>query len=109
MPALFDGMAGLSAGVFGDPITYIHRFGAISRVQSIFRETPVEAQDQDGRPVYLVSPTWRVSRVLVPDVARGDQIIAPNGQKFEVKNVWPSGSPAVDATVVCELKKVDPA
>lgn len=104
MTSLFDGMAGLISGVFGRPdIVYIPANGMERMVQSIFRETPVEAQNSEGVAVLVTSPSWRVERHLVPEIARGDRIEPRNGKRYRIQNVWPSGSPAADAAVLCEL------
>ncbi|WP_176408619.1 head-tail joining protein [Haematobacter massiliensis] len=104
MTSIFDGMASLIAGVLGRPdILYLPSSGVDRTVQSIFRETPVEAQNSEGVAVLITSPSWRVERHLVPEIARGDRIDPGNGKRYRVKTVWPSGSPAVDAAVLCEL------
>lgn len=108
MTRLFDGMAGLVAGVFGAPVTYQPAGGAPRSVQSVFRDQPVEAMDPDGHPVLIVSPSWRVEAGLVPELARGDRILAPNGKTYAILNTQPTGSPASDAAVICELELVWP-
>ncbi|MFC3180458.1 head-tail joining protein [Cypionkella sinensis] len=106
MTSVFDGLAGVTASVLGAPVPYLPKGGPSRDVQSVFRETPIEATDQDGHPVLIVAPTWRVRRNLVPELARGDKISPANGKAYAVKNIWPSGSPAADAAVICELELV---
>ena len=106
MTSVFDGLAGKTAAVLGAQIQYLPKSGASRGVQSIFREQPIEATDQDGHPILIVAPTWRVRRNLVLELARGDRIVASNGKTYLIKNLWPSGSPAADAAVICELELV---
>lgn len=106
MTSVFDGLAGITAAVFGANILYQPKVGSSREVQSVFREQPIEATDQDGHPVLIVAPTWRVQRALVPELARGDKILPANGKTYSIKNLWPSGSPAADAAVICEMELV---
>ena len=104
MTSVFDGLAGITAAVFGAKVLYQPKVGSSREVQSVFREQPTEAMDQDGHAILIVSPTWRVRKALVSELARGDKILAPNTKTYLVKNLWPSGSPAADAAVICELE-----
>lgn len=104
--ALFNGMAGILADVFGGQVVYTPAGGVSRPVQSIFREQPIEAQDQDGHPVLITAPTWRVRNDLVPEIARGDRIAPGNGKLYAIHNVTPSGSTAADANLICELERV---
>lgn len=108
MPALFDGMAKVLAGTFGDPVRYAPQVGEPRIVQSVFRESPIEVVDQDGHPVLIVSPSWRVQKHLVPEAKRGDQVEPSNGKIYVISNVSPSGSPADDAFIICELERFYP-
>lgn len=36
----------------------------------------------------------------------GDEIEAPNGRRYRIRNVSATGSPAADAMVICELERV---
>jgi len=105
MASVFDGLAGVAAAVLGAKVLYQPKVGTSREVQSIFREQPTEVVDQDGHPVLIVVPTWRVQRTLVPELARGDRIL-PGAKQYLVKNIWPTGSPAADASVICELEGV---
>ncbi|HBD92145.1 MAG: hypothetical protein A2092_16165 [Rhodobacteraceae bacterium GWE1_64_9] len=106
MSGLFDGMAGLVAGVFGKPVTYQPKDGLAREVLSVFRDQPVEALDGDGHAVLITSPSWRVQKHLVPELAKGDRIHPGNGRSYAVLNFEPTGSPATDAAVICELERV---
>ncbi|MBL8560896.1 MAG: hypothetical protein JNN06_01330 [Gemmobacter sp.] len=99
-------MASVLAEVFGSEVVYTPSGGVPRSVQSIFREQPIEVQDQDGHPVLITAPTWRVRKDLVPEVARGDRIAPGNGKTYAIHNVTPSGSAAADANVICELERV---
>jgi hypothetical protein len=102
MTRLFDGMTGIAASVLGGPVIYRPQGGGELVIQSILRRTPVRAVGPDGHEVLITSPTWRVRRDLVPNLARGDTV-EERGEIFDVLNVWPQGSPAPDAHVLCEL------
>ncbi len=102
MTAIFDGLTGIAAGVLGAPVGYTPAGGTTRTVVSIFRRRPVRAMGPDGTEVLITSPSWRVRHHLVPELARGDTITVA-GQDWRVLNVWPQGSPATDAHVVCEL------
>lgn len=104
--SLFDGMAGVLTDVFGAPVTYTPQGGVARQIHSVFRRQPVEAVDPDNHPVLVVSPTWTVPKTLAPEVAAGDRIEPGDGKNYEILNVWPSGSPASDARVLCELFEV---
>ncbi|MBO9488624.1 hypothetical protein J7376_19115 [Paracoccus sp. R12_1] len=107
MSTVFDGMTGIIARTFGRPdILYLPAVGAPRNVAGVFREAPTEAIDQDGHPILIVAPTWRVERDLVPDIRRGDRIQPGNGRTYAVLNHDPSGSPADDAFLICELERI---
>ncbi|NVK57322.1 MAG: hypothetical protein HWE26_17095 [Alteromonadaceae bacterium] len=107
MTSLFDGMAGLLIDVFGGPVTYTPEGGTPRDIISVFRREPTEATDSEGHDVLVMAPTWTVTHALAPEVKRGDRILPADGITYEIQNVWPSGSPAVDARVICELYEVD--
>ncbi len=104
--SLFDDKAGLLTEVFGASVTYTPKGGVARQIHSVFRRQPVEAVDPDNHPVLVVSPTWTVPKTLAPEVAAGDRIEPGDDRIYEIQNVWPSGSPAADARVLCELFEV---
>lgn len=104
MTAIFDGMAGLLSGVFGGAVIFHPASGPARSIQSIFRESPIEIDSEDGQIVQIDAPTWRVSRDLAPEVQRGDRITVADGRDFVVMVVHPSGSPAADAFLICECQ-----
>lgn len=107
MPSIFDGMSGILSGVLGDAVTYLPQVGASREINSIFREAPIEVEGADGQIVRIDAPTWRVRRDLVPEVRRGDRISPSDGRLFHVMVVHPTGSPARDAFLICELQIED--
>lgn len=104
MPSVFDGMAGILSDVFGDPVIFLPRSGSARPIMSMFRETPIEVDGADGQIVRIDAPTWRVRRDLAPEVRRGDRVTVPDGRSFMVMVVHPTGSPAVDAFLICECQ-----
>ncbi|MBN8294911.1 hypothetical protein JI664_23270 [Rhodobacter sp. NTK016B] len=103
MTAVFDGMASALADTFGALVPYTPAGKATRPVQSILRRTPVRAIGPDGVDELVNSPTWRVRRDLVPELKRGDLVEDAQGT-LRVLNVWPQGSPAADAHLICELE-----
>lgn len=107
MTGLFDGMSKILADALGKPdILYVPKAGGARHVAGVFREAPTEAIDRDGHAVLITAPTWRVQRHLVPDIARGDRIEPGNGKSYAILNHEPSGSPAQDAFLICELERI---
>ncbi|MER5174082.1 head-tail joining protein [Thioclava kandeliae] len=104
--SVFAGMASILGEVLGDPVLYSPKIGPPREIQSIFRAEPIEAEDQDGHPITIMAPTWRVRRDLVPDLAKGDRIDPQTGDTYTIALIRPSGSPAADAFLICELSKV---
>ncbi|OJH46165.1 hypothetical protein [Paracoccus sp. SM22M-07] len=107
MTRLFNGLSGILAGAFGATVQYAPQRGALRDIGSIFREQPIEVTGADGQVVLIDAPTWRVERHLVPELARDDQILVPDGRLFKVTAVHRSGSPAEDAFVIAELHRVE--
>ncbi|WP_273689024.1 head-tail joining protein [Ketogulonicigenium vulgare] len=106
MTALFDGVAGLLTGTFGTIVEY-RRDGRLewADIPSTFREQPIEVTDAEGRDVLIIAPTWRVIRSLVPDLKRDDLVRPASGKIYRVLNFDPTGSPAADAQVLCQLEE----
>ena len=106
MTALFDGLSGIASAILGGPVPYTPAGGATRNVQSILRRLPVQAIGPDGVDVLITAPTWRVRGDLVPEVRRGDLVEDAQGT-LRVLNVWPQGSPAADAHLLCELEDTE--
>ncbi|AZV00199.1 hypothetical protein pben1_p42 [Paracoccus phage vB_PbeS_Pben1] len=104
MSRLFLGMTGLLSGVFGDQVRFIPQDGAERDIQSLFREAPIEVEGADGQVVRIDAPSWRVRRDLAPEARRNDLIVVPDGRTYKVMVVHHSGSPSVDAFLICELQ-----
>jgi hypothetical protein len=107
---LFDGMAGALTKIFGAPVTHVARpSGAVTVLQSVFRESPVEVLDSEGgQSVWGVSPTWRVAQPEAAGIARGDEIQPGNGRTYRVLNRIAGGSPAADRFWMFELEDITP-
>ncbi|MCA2014384.1 hypothetical protein LCM17_23035 [Cereibacter sphaeroides] len=107
MSGLFDGIASMLSDVFGAEVIYNPAGGAARAVQSVLRRTPVVARGPDGVDVLVTAPSWRVRRDLVPEIRR-DDTVSDGGTPLRVVNVWPQGSPAADAHLLCELEEMQP-
>lgn len=107
MTRLFDGMAGVLAGVLGAPVTYTPAGGSARSVQSILRRAPLRVSGPDVVDELVVAPTWRVRADLVPEIARDDTVTDALGT-LRIVNIWPQGSPGADAHLICELEDIDP-
>lgn len=107
MAALFDGVTALLNEVFGEEITHFDRAGGAQSVVSVFRKTPVKVTDEQGGAFLLSSPWWRVSQDALPERPReGDEIAAPDGNRYRILNVWENGAAAADAHLICELEVI---
>ena len=106
MTRIFDGMSGILSGVLGGTVTYLPAGGPGRDLGSIFRESPIEVEAADGQIVRIDAPTWRIGRNLAPEARRGDRITVPDGRTFQIMVVHPTGSPASDAFLICELQIV---
>ena len=109
--SLFDGMSGLLADVFGDPVSYTPSGGAARTVKAVCRSSPIEVSDGEGHTILILSPTVRISRNVAPELARGDRIVPAGpvsmaGRTYEVINMLPTASPASDAFLIAELEEV---
>jgi len=104
--SIFDGMAGILNGVFGDPVTHTPAGGAGTTIQAVFREGPVQVLDDDSRVILSVTPTLKVQRPVDEALSRRDLIQPGNGKTYQIVNDQPNGSPASDAFVFFELEEV---
>ena len=107
MASVFDGLASAITGAFGEAVTLTDTTGAAAAVQAIFRESPIEFETADGRPMAVVTPNLRVRKDLAPLVARGWTVVPASvaPRSFKVLRVWPSGSPGADAFLICEMEE----
>jgi len=105
MTSVFDGVAGVLNSVFGAPVVYLPAGGDASEIQSVFRNEPVEIEEEDGS-VVMLSASWRVPADLAVGVARGDRIQPGNGKTYKILSRIPQGSPAPDGFVLFELEDV---
>lgn len=108
MTSLFNGMAGVLGAVFGAPVTYRPQSGPAVVVQGVFRRQPIEVAGENGEPVWIMQPSLRVQRDLVPLIRRGD-LIEPSieaGAVYRIVNRPETASPAPDGFIVCALELV---
>lgn len=103
MTTLFNGISAIGSDIFGAPVAYTPAGGETRTVVSILRRLPITVVGTDGVDELVTAPTWRVCRDLVPEIARGDLVADAIGL-LRVINIWPQGSPATDASLVCELE-----
>lgn len=110
MTGLFDGVAGLLSGVFGDTVDWLDggQLPALP-VQSVFRSEPIEVEGGDGAPILIMQPTWRVSTTALPRLpARGDRITISSGETYQITAIHKTRSPARDRFILCLLEQVVP-
>ena len=108
MSSPLDGMGRIQNVLFGASVTLTNLVGVPTVLTAVFRERPIDIMVDDGRPMTVVTPSLSVRRDLVPGIARG-WIVAPAAvapRTFRVLRPWPSGSPASDAFIICELEEI---
>jgi hypothetical protein len=103
-------MAGAMADTFGAPVLYTPKTGDPKTVHAILRESPIEVAGEGGHSVLIMSPTLQVPKTALAAIKRGDRVasVSAPDSVFVVVNKLPSGSPASDAMVICELERVIP-
>jgi hypothetical protein len=108
MTRVFDGMATVLNGTFGGAVIFTPRDGAPRTVQATLREGPLEVSGGDGPPIVILAPTVQVPKTILPEVRKGDRFAAVStpDKIYVVVNNIPSGSPATDAMIICELEEV---
>lgn len=108
MTGIFDGMAGVLNTVFGAPVTITPQGSAPATLAGVFRELPIEQETGDGRMIVTVTPTLRVPKDVIAQLAVGD-LVAPSltpGRTFTVLQWVPSPSAAADAFITYLLEEV---
>jgi hypothetical protein len=106
MASIFDGISGMLSATFGAQVEYQPQGGSPRAIQSVFRNMPIEVAGSDGHPILTTAATWRVHASLVPELRRGDRILPGDGKTYAILNIHPTGSPAADAAVICELERI---
>lgn len=104
MTTLFNGMANILNGVFGDAVTVTPNAGVPREIQGILREGPVELLDEQGVVVATAEATLKAHATDVTDLRSGDLIVSAGGVQYKFLSHLPSGSPASDAFVVIQLE-----
>lgn len=107
MSSIFAGVSGIAADILGDPVSYTPQGGPTRLVQSILRRTPVRAIGPDGVDELVTAPSWRVRRDLVPEIQRED-LVSDGVGTLRIVNIWPQGSSAPDAHLLCQLEDLKP-
>ena len=107
MTGLFDGMTTILADTLGSSVTYTPSGGSARSVQSILRRSPLRVTGPDGVDELVVGASWRVRADLVPEIARDDTVEDAVGT-MRIVNIWPQGSSASDAHLICELEDMIP-
>lgn len=109
MTSIFNGMATVLNDVFGDEVLYTPK-GDLEpvTVQAKLRTGPLEVAGGDGAPIVILAPTLQVPQSILPNIKKGDRVaaVATSDVVYKVVNKIPSGSPATDAMIICELEEV---
>lgn len=104
--SIFDGMAGVLGGIFGDAVTWTPAGGTATAIRGIFREVPVEIAAEDGSAVLAVQPMLKVQRPAADAIKTDDAVAPGNGRTYRIAARHPSGSPAADAFVDFTLESL---
>jgi hypothetical protein len=104
---IFDGLASVLSGTFGETVTLYPGGGGPVEVQGIYRTRPVEITDTDGQSVLVIGPTLQLHKPDAAGLSFGDLVeIGPEGSepRYRVVNKSPPQSPAADALILIELE-----
>lgn len=105
MPALFDGVTGLLAEVFGDPVTHTAAGGATATIQSVFRLVPVEVAAPEMGPVSVLRPVWMVPRDRAGAIRMGDVVDPGTGTMYRTVRPFDRADPGVDRFIHWECEE----
>lgn len=97
-------MAGLLSNVFGGPVTHYPAAGGQAEIEGVFRRTPIQASDEDGREFLIHAPTLKLTKDVAKTVTRGDVIVPHDGQSYTVLAAHPGGGPDDTAFTIFELE-----
>lgn len=106
MTSIFDGMAGLLNDVFGGPVVHAPSNGVPVTIHAVFRLKPIEELDSNGNAILLMDPTLSVPEPVASTISVGDEVTPESGVTYRILNRHQTGSPAQDARVIFELRKV---
>lgn len=106
MPSIFDGMASILNGVFGDTVIVTPNGGPAREIRGSVREKPFRILDTEGAEIETIEITLRAPQADVADLRRGDLIEAASGKQYRYLSRRPSGSPAGDAAAIIQLEEV---
>jgi hypothetical protein len=107
MTSIFNGMATVLNDVLGGAVLYTPKGDIEAQmVQAKLRTGPLEVAGGDGAPILILAPTLHVPKTVLPNIKKGDRVaaVATPDVSYLVVNKIPNGSPASDATIVCELE-----
>ncbi|PHS21743.1 MAG: hypothetical protein COA84_15120 [Robiginitomaculum sp.] len=106
MASIFNGMATVLGGIFGDTVT-ITPSGQPSRdIQGILRVEPLDVLDQGGVSVATYQVWVKVHKDDAADLRSGDLIVGADGAQYKYVSKLPTGNPADDAFVTISLEAI---
>lgn len=105
MTSLYDGNAGALNDLFGAPVELWRAGAKIADLRGHLRSRPIEVVTADGRSQTVTSPVLRVPQTAATLPQRAD-VVRQGGKSWRVLDVYPSGSPAADAFLICDLEPV---
>lgn len=105
MPAIFDGMGAIAAGVFGDPVMFYPAVGDPAEKAWILRETALDLLPGEPRSVAGSDVVLRVPRDQAVVVAIGDEV-TQGARRYRVAARIAPPLQGDDALVTFEMEDV---
>lgn len=108
MAGIFDGIATIHRGIFGDTVTIHPTDGEPRDIPSIFREVPTDLNSEipaDVTEIRDLVPVLRASKLDVVDLKPGDRVDF-NGKSYKCLPRQIETNPADDANVAIPLELI---
>ena len=108
MTSIFDGMTGILNDTFGGPVMHTPNGAPAVEIKAVFRRAPIQILQDDESEVLVMAPTLTVPEPVASAIAVDELIQPAGGSIYRVLKSHKSGSPALDAAVVFQLREVSP-
>lgn len=106
MSRIFDGIAGILTGVFGDTVTATPVGGSAGDIQGIFRDSDVPVLNDAGAETISPFPTIVMHRDDAAALIPGGLVEPGNGSTYKCLAKMDGGSPDPRGLVTVQLEKV---